>query len=361
MRLRAGKRYQFRDIGRAREILTVLARHGFGGIVSSLPLHRIPGLRNPEGLDSEGPKKIPARERLVSAFQDLGPSFVKLGQMLSTRPDVLPGDWIDAFAKLQDQVAPFPGDLARAQVEDALGAPVEEIFEEFSREPVASASIAQVHTARLSDGTRVAVKIQRPGIEKTLRSDINIMYMLGELLEGRLDLGVYTPTKVVEAFDRAISLEIDFLNEAANGQAFAKALDGMEGVYVPKVHRTLTARTVLTMEWIDGHKLSDIDKSGAQRELIMDRLVEATYCQIFQHGIFHADPHPGNLVVNDESVLTFLDFGLMGRITPEMRAPLEGLLVGIIFRNGSSFPSSDLSSGPPASWYSHRSFSQSSS
>jgi ubiquinone biosynthesis protein len=313
--------------------LTVLARHGFGGVVSSLPLHRIPGLRKPEGIDSEGPKKIPARERLVSAFQDLGPSFVKLGQMLSTRPDVLPGDWIESFAKLQDQVAPFPGEQARKQVEEALGGPVEEIFEEFSREPVASASIAQVHTARLNDGSRVAVKIQRPGIEKTLRSDINIMYMLGELLEGRLDLGVYTPTKVVEAFDRAISREVDFLNEAANGQAFAKALEGMEGVYVPKVHRTLTTRTVLTMEWIDGHKLSDIDKSGADRELVMDRLVEAMYCQIFQHGIFHADPHPGNLVVNDDSVLTFLDFGLMGRITPEMRDTLEGLLVGIIFRD----------------------------
>lgn len=327
-----GPRYQFRDLGRAREILTVLVRHGFGSIVSSLPLSRIPGLGKPDE-ETDKDEKIPASERLVLACQELGPSFVKLGQMLSTRPDVLPPDWIEAFARLQDQVAPFDGEVARKHVEEALGGSLEDIFTEFSQEPVASASMAQVHAARLPDGSRVAVKVQRPGIEKTLRSDINIMYMFGELLEGRVDLGVYTPTKIVEAFDRAISLEIDFLNEAANGKAFAQALANLEGVYVPDVHRTLSTRTVLTMEWIDGRKLSDIDDTLADRKLIMDRLVEATYTQMFQHGIFHADPHPGNLVVDDNSVLTFLDFGLMGHITPEMRNTLESLLVGIVFRD----------------------------
>jgi len=313
--------------------LKVLVRHGFGSLVSSLPLHRIPGLKKPDGDLGDGGKKIPPAERLVQAFQDLGPAFVKLGQMLSTRPDVLPADWLDPFARLQDQVAPFPGTVARKQVEEELGGAIEDIFSEFSDEPVASASMAQVHSGRLHDGRRVAVKVQRPGIEKTLRSDINIMYMLAELLEGRVDLGVYTPSKIVEAFDRAISLEVDFLNEAANGAAFAAALEGLEGVYVPEVYRTFTTRTVLTMEWIDGRKLSDIDHTQADRALIMDRLIEATFCQIFQHGIFHADPHPGNLVVDDNSVLTFLDFGLMGRITPEMRDTLEGLFVGIIFRD----------------------------
>jgi len=328
-----GPRYQFRDLGRAREILKVLAKHGFGSLVSSLPLHRIPGLKKPDGESGAGQKKIPPAERLVLAFQDLGPAFVKLGQMLSTRPDVLPANWIKSFERLQDQVAPFPGATARQHVEEELGGKIEDIFSEFSEEPVASASMAQVHSGRLPDGRRVAVKVQRPGIEKTLRSDINIMYMLADLLEGRVDLGLYTPTKIVEAFDRAISLELDFLNEAANGAAFAAALEGLEGVYVPEVYRAFSTRTVLTMEWIDGRKLSEIDHTEADRELIMDRLIEATFCQIFQHGIFHADPHPGNLVVDDNSVLTFLDFGLMGRITPEMRDTLEGLFVGVIFQD----------------------------
>jgi len=301
--------------------------------VSSLPLHRIPGLKKPEEVEGQSAKKMPPAERLVQSFQDLGPAFVKLGQMLSTRPDVLPADWMGPFSQLQDQVTPFPGDVARAQVEEELGGKIDDIFSEFSPEPVASASMAQVHSGVLHDGRRVAVKVQRPGIERTLRSDINIMYMLADLLEGRVDLGVYTASKIVEAFDRAISLEVDFLNEAANGAAFAAALEGLEGVYVPVVYRTFTTRTVLTMEWVDGRKLSDIDRTGANRELIMNRLIEATFCQIFQHGIFHADPHPGNLVVDDNSVLTFLDFGLMGRITPEMRDTLEGLFVGIIFRD----------------------------
>ena len=329
----SGPRYQFRDIGRAREILGVLVRHGFGGLVSSLPLGRVPGLGRFQDSAGASESHIHARERLVRAFDDLGPAFVKLGQMLSTRPDVLPADWIDSFAKLQDQVAPFSSEDARRQVEEELGAPIDEIFTAFSEHPVASASMAQVHSAQLPDGTRVAVKVQRPGIERVIRSDINIMYMLAELLEGRLDLGVYTPGKIVEAFDRAISLEVDFLNEATNGAALADALRGLEGVFVPSIFRAYSTRTVLTLEWVDGHKLSDIRQTRADASVVMDRLIEATYAQLFTHGIFHADPHPGNLVVNDDSELTFLDFGLIGRVTPDMRDTLEGILVGIIFRD----------------------------
>ncbi|MEE2829494.1 MAG: AarF/ABC1/UbiB kinase family protein [Myxococcota bacterium] len=327
-----GPRYQLRDLSRASEILRVLARHGFGSLVSSLPLDKVPGLRRPETND-DASAKVPAGQRLVEACQELGPSFVKFGQMLSTRPDILPPDWIEAFEQLQDQVQPFDGAIALQRVEEGLGAPVDVLFSEFSTEPVASASIAQVHAARLLDGTRVAVKVQRPGIEKTIRSDINIMYILAEMFEGRIDLGVYTPRKIVEAFDGAISREVDFLNEAANGKAFLEALDGLEGVAVPAVYRTHVCRTILTMEWIDGKKLSDISDTGADRKLIMDRLVEASFQQLFVHGIFHADPHPGNLVVDDDSVLTFLDFGLMGRVTPDMRDTLEGIFVGVIFRD----------------------------
>ena len=321
--------YQLRDLARAREIVRVLARHGFGQLIAAMPLNKLPGLGlfKPE----EGEGELPTQERLVQAFQELGPSFVKLGQMLSTRQDLLPAEYIEAFSSLQDRVEPFFGRVARQMVEEALEAEIEALFAEFSPEPVASASIAQVHRARLHTGEEVAIKVQRPGIERTLRSDINILYTLAELVEDQLDLGVYTPAAIVEAFDRAVSLEVDFLNQAANVETFGAAMADLEGVHVPRVYRPLSDRRVLTMEWIDGVKLTRFDSSGADRRVLMKRLVAASYEQIYVHSIFHADPHPGNLVVDGDSVLTYLDFGLVGRITPEMRDILEALFVGVIF------------------------------
>jgi len=324
--------YRLRDLGRAQEILRVCARHGFGNVFSSPTLQKIPGMGSLSQVKLTGADRSPP-ERLVAALEELGPTFIKLGQVLSTRPDVLPPDYMEQFQKLQNEVAPFPGEVARQIVADELGAPTEDLFSEFDPHPVASASIAQVHRAVLSDGRIMAVKVQRPGIEQILRSDINILYFLSEFLEGRIDLGITSLRAVVESFDRAVSVEVDFLTEAANAEAFRHALHATEGVYVPAIHRSLTSRRVLTMEWVDGAKLSDIGKTAADPQLVMDRLIEATYQQIFVQGIFHADPHPGNLVVNDESTLTFLDFGLTGRITPEMRDTLEALFVGVIFRD----------------------------
>jgi len=324
--------YRLRDINRAQQILRVCVRHGFGQIVSSLPLHRIPGLG--KAIEEAGdPQEGAAPRRLVRAMQELGPTFVKLGQVLSTRPDILPEAYVTEFATLQNQVPPFPGEKARAIIEDELGTEIESLFERFEDQPVASASIAQVHRALLADGHTVAVKVQRPGIEQTLRSDINILYLLADLITGQVDLGVTSPVAIVEAFDRAVSVEIDFLSEAANAEAFAQAVVDIDGVHVPRIHRSLSSRRVLCMDWVDGVKLSDIDSTQADRQLVMDRLVEATYQQIFVRGIFHADPHPGNLVVDDDSTLSFLDFGLIGRITPEMRDTLELLFVGAVFRD----------------------------
>ena len=322
--------YQLRDLSRAREIIQVLARHGFGQLLAAMPLNKLPGL-GLWGSDEKESGPLPTEERLVLAFQELGPTFVKLGQMLSTRQDLLPQEYIEAFTTLQDRVEPFDGDIARRMVEEALHGDLEALFASFSDEPVASASIAQVHRARLHTGEDVAVKVQRPGIEQTLRSDINILYTLAELVEDQLDLGVYTPAAIVEAFDRAISLEVDFLNEATNAEVFAQAMTGLEGVRVPRIYRQLSDRRVLTMEWIDGEKLTRFEACGADRRILMKRLVAAGFEQIYVHSIFHADPHPGNLVVDGDSVLTYLDFGLMGRITPEMRDTMEALFVGVIF------------------------------
>lgn len=323
--------YRLEYLARAREILGVAVRHGFGQVLSGLPITRIPGLHAMQAKATG--EQLPAAKRLCRVMQELGPTFVKLGQMLSTRADLLPREFVDELASLQDHVPPFPGDEARAVVAEEFDRPVEDVFTEFSAEPVASASIAQVHSARMRDGTKVAVKIMRPGIEQTLRSDINILYTLAELLEGQLDLGITTPSGIVEAFDRAISQEVDFRIEANNAQEFREALADIEGVAVPRVHRQFTTRRVMTLDWVDGTKLSQLATTGADANKVMERLVEATYEQIFVAGFFHADPHPGNLVVDDDSLLTYLDFGLMGRITPEMRDTLEAIFVAVIFRD----------------------------
>lgn len=324
--------FRLRDLSRAQEILRVCARHGFGHVFASPALQKIPGLGSVLQEASIGEGRS-APERLVTVLEELGPTFVKLGQVLSSRPDVLPIEYFAEFERLQNEVTPFSGKVAAEIILEELGAAPDELFVAFNEVPVASASIAQVHRATLHDGREMAVKVQRPGIEQTLRSDLNILYFLAQFLEGRLDLGVTSPAALIESFDRAISVEVDFLAEAANAEAFRHALHATDGVYVPAIHRSMTSRRVLTMEWIDGAKLTSIENTDADRHLVMERLIEATYQQIFVQGIFHADPHPGNLVVNDDSTLTFLDFGLTGRITPEMRDTLEALFVGVIFRD----------------------------
>lgn len=326
------RQYRLQDLTRAREILAVLVRHGFGQVVSGLPLHRIPGLGS---IKDEGhiAEDLPAPERAVRAMEDLGPAFVKLGQMLSTRPDLLPEEWVVAFSRLQDRVPPFPGDAARAVIRDQLGAPVEDLFATFSEEPVASASIAQVHKATTHGGKALAVKVQRPGIEVQLRSDLNILYVLAGWLEGQIDLGIYTPQAVIEAFDRALTAEADFNLEAASGEQLGEGMASVPGVSVPPIVRSLTSRRVLTMHWVDGVNLGDVGSTAADPRRVLDALIEATYTQIFVHGLFHGDPHPGNLLVDDRSTLHYLDFGLVGRITPEMRDTLMALFVAVMFKD----------------------------
>jgi ubiquinone biosynthesis protein len=319
--------YRLGDLARAREILTVLIRHGFGEVVASLP--SIPGL----GLRNSNDSPVGTPERLVRALEELGPTFVKLGQMLSTRADLLPAPYVEQLATLQDGVPPFPAAEALAVIENDLGASIDDLFATFDEEPVASASIAQVHRAVLHNGRVVAVKVQRPGIEATIRSDLNILYVLADWLEGRVELGVHTPAGIVEAFDRGISLEVDFRTEAAHAETFAQAMADVAGILVPKVRRPLTSRRVLTMHWAEGVRLSSFAECEADPEKVMDRLVEATYRQIFVHGTFHADPHPGNLLVDGESRITYLDFGLVGRITPEMRDTLLALFVGVVWND----------------------------
>ncbi|MCK6527806.1 AarF/ABC1/UbiB kinase family protein [Myxococcota bacterium] len=325
--------YQLHDLARARQILTVFARHGFGEVVSRIPLQGVPGLGR---VQAEGAPfaRRGAAERALEVLQELGPTFVKLGQVLSTRPDILPKDFLVAFESLQDRVPPFPFQQARETIEQELGEPLPALFAQFEPEPVASASIAQVHRARLPDGTPVAVKVRRPGIAETIRSDLNILHVLARAMEGAVDVGgLYTPQAIVQEFDTAISRELDFLQEAGNAEAFARLLAGVEGVAVPAVHRRLTSRRVLTLDFVEGVKLAQAAGEGLDLRRIMDRLVAATWQQVFVAGLFHGDPHPGNLLVDRDGVLHYLDFGVVGRLTREMQDHLVELFTALVFRD----------------------------
>jgi ubiquinone biosynthesis protein len=314
------------DLPRVRDVAVVLARHGFG------ELARMVGVET----QTSGTDKPMAR-RVRLALADLGPTFIKLGQVLSVRPDILPQEILDELAQLQDNAPTVPAEPIRTLVEEELRAPISEIFEEFNDTPVASASIAQVHFATLKDGRKVAVKVQRPGIERTLRSDLHILYTLAKMAEGQLNLpGLYTPVEIVQEFETAIFTELDFLQEANASERFKNNHRNLPGVIAPEVYQEFCTRRVLVMEQLGGSRLNAIRGGSEAGRAAMRKLIESWYYQLFEHGFFHGDPHPGNILVQEDGTLCFLDFGLTGRLTAEMQELMVQVFTGLVFRDAES-------------------------
>jgi ubiquinone biosynthesis protein len=281
------------------------------------------------------PTPWPRRIRL--ALVDLGPIFVKFGQLLSTRRDLLPPDLADELAHLQDRVAPFPGAEARAIVEKAYGQPVGELLDDFSDQPLASASIAQVHTARLKDGRPVVVKVLRPGIEKTIRRDVALMYRVALLAqrywrEGRR----LRPVEVVKEYEKTIFDELDLLREAANATQQRRNFEASPILYIPEVHWELTRRNVMVMERIRGTPVSDVatlKAQGLSMQLLGERGVEIFFTQVFRDNFFHADMHPGNIFVEPDGRYISVDFGIMGSLTKEDQRYLADNLLAFFNRD----------------------------
>lgn len=312
------------DLPRIREIGVVLARHGFGQAA------RLAGLEV-EGEPSG--EKLPFGRRLRLVLTDLGPTFVKLGQILSVRPDIVPVEVMEELASLQDHVPPAPFEEIRQVLEEELGGPLEERFQLFDPAPLASASIAQVHRALLLDGSEVAVKVQRPGIEARIRSDLHILYTLAHLLGGRLAIpGLYTPVGIVREFDAALTQELDFLQEARAATRFRACFAGSPSVVAPRVHEQWSTRRVLVMELVKGRRIVELSP-GPEADAAMGRLIEATYAQVFEHGFFHGDPHPGNMMVLDDGRLCYLDFGITGHLTGEMQDTLVQIFLALVQRD----------------------------
>ncbi len=330
----------YRHLNRYRQILTILFKYGFGDLLEMLKIDQYIEV----GLQMISKNREVRLERLTKpqglrmVFEELGPTYIKLGQILSTRPDLIPMEFIEELSKLQDHVPAFSFDQVRKVIESEFHNPLEDIFDQLDEVPLASASIGQVHRAILKDGEEeVAVKFQRPGIRRIIEVDLEIMLHLATLAERHIEeLAVHRPVKIVEEFARTLEKEIDYKIEATNMERAARNFLGDPHVYIPKVYRQATTSRVLTTEFIDGIKISHVDKliaAGLDPKVITVRGADLVLKQVFDHCFFHADPHPGNIFVLPDNVICLVDFGMAGIVDRRTRDDFVDLMESIINKN----------------------------
>jgi ubiquinone biosynthesis protein len=316
------RRKHFRDIPRIGRIIAVASRHGFDHLVEQVGLQRFFSLGRRIATFKKPPSlahRISAPERLRLMFEELGPTFIKLGQVLACRPDMLPIEYSREFLKLTDSVAPFSSAEAKKIIEEDLSAPLSRIFKDFDEEPVAAASIAQVHRATLHDGSLVMVKVQRPHIDRIIERDISIMRGLADLIEARIpEMAPYNVPGIVSEFARTIKRELDFFIEASNAMQLRKNFEDSTALFVPKVFTDISSKRVLVMETVEGIRIDEyerLDREGYDRKDLALKGSSAYFKMVLQDGFFHADPHPGNIFVLPDGRLGLVDFGIMGRVT----------------------------------------------
>jgi ubiquinone biosynthesis protein len=345
-----------RDLERLRQIVGVLVRHGFGEILSRTAFASL--------VSGKAESKGTVGERVRLVVQDLGPSFVKLGQIVSTRPDLIPAETIAELKKLQDRVPSVGFDEIRTQIETDLGRTLEETFVSFEPVPLASASVGQVHRAKLAgDGGAVrdvVVKVQRPNIRQLIERDVELLHLLAQGLERAIpEARLYQPVKMVEEFDRALLAELDFGLEADHAARFAKNFEGSALVRFPKIHRDVSGKRVLVMEFFDGKKIYDAVAAGYDAEQITRAMLAVLIQSIFEDGFFHADPHPGNVLIlgaTDAPVIGLIDLGLVGRLTPQLRDKTVDLLVACIQEDHRAIADALLAIGTPTRKIDRRAF-----
>ena len=326
----------YRHLTRYRQILGVFFKYGFGDIIERLKIDQYieVGLQMIAKDRRPRVERLAGAQRLRMAIEELGPTYIKLGQIISTRPDLIPPDVLSELAKLQDHVPPRDYHAIRQVFEDEFGQYPEELFQSFSETPFASASIGQVYQARLKDGERVAVKVQRPGINKTIEIDLEIMLHLATLMESHIEeMVLYQPVKIVDEFAKSLEKEIDYTIEASNMERIAQLFLDDPTLYIPKVFRNLTTSQIITMEFVEGIKVSDLQSlsdMGFDRKRITQRGTDICLTQIFYHGFFHADPHPGNIFVLPQNVICLIDFGMVGSVDRQTREDFVDLIENVV-------------------------------
>ncbi len=328
-----------RDLGRLNEILGVLVRHGFGDTVRRLgladALERAGHALNREHAADLARVEPPVQVRL--ALEELGPTFVKFGQILAGRADLFGAEWITEFEKLHARVPPVPLERLRPQLLEDLGAEPEQVFARFDTAPLAAASIAQVHRAALADGREVVVKIRRPGIVEVIEADLRLLERLAALAEAELPaLQPYRPQQLVREFARSLKRELDLAAECRHAERIAANLSGLPEIVIPRVDWAHTGQRLNVQDWIDGIPGGELQRltpeAGWDRRLLAQRGARAVLKMIVEDGLFHADPHPGNVFYLPGNRIAFIDFGMVGRLSQRRREELLALLLGLVER-----------------------------
>jgi ubiquinone biosynthesis protein len=326
-----------RNLGRMRQIVSVLLAYGFGDLVDRLHLRSY--VRLGQRLlrrRSEPAKPLSRAQRVRLSLEELGPTFVKFGQVLSTRPDLIPSDFIEELKELRENVAPFSGELAVQLIRDSIGERIDQI-QQISAEPIAAGSLAQVHTAQHSDGTKLAIKILRPGIRTEIETDLDLMHEFATLLHRYVpEFRVIDPVGLVRHFERVIRRELNLIREARTVEEFSRLFRDDATLKVPRVYTDLSSDSVLVMEFVDGIRVDDAEELAAYG--ISPRNIAANGARIFlkqafEFGVFHGDPHPGNLRILPDGSICLLDYGMIGMLDEQTRDLLIDLLMSIAKRD----------------------------
>jgi ubiquinone biosynthesis protein len=329
--LMIGKR--IRHIKRYRDVAKVLTRLGFGFFVEEMGLLHMLSLPKRLFTNTEEIDSMTVGERIRQVIEELGPTYVKIGQVASTRADIIPEEILKELEKLQDNVPSFSFEQVTRIIEEELGSPLEEIFSWIDERVIAAASIGQVHRAQLRTGELVAVKVQRPQIKAMIETDLEILLDLATLAEHRIERMERLQLRdVVEEFAKSLHNELDYSIEARNAEKIAKQFENDPTIHIPVIYWDYSTRTVLTMEFVEGLKLNqfeEIEKKGYDRKVIAEQLVRALFHQVLIEGFFHADPHPGNIFLLQGGVVSFIDFGMVGRLTLEMKQNFASLVIGM--------------------------------
>ncbi|MGR9014109.1 MAG: ABC1 kinase family protein [Gammaproteobacteria bacterium] len=325
-----------RDLGRIHDIASVLIRYGFGGFVRGLgigsALERAGRVLHWQHVDEYVALDTPQRIRRV--LEELGPTFIKLGQILATRVDLFSPQYIAEFEKLQDQVPPMPFEELLPQLEEDIGGSIDEFFLTVERQPLAAASIAQVHKAVLKDGTPIILKIRRPGLRKIIEADLRLLHRIVDIAESESpEIRRFHPKEILRQFNQSLHRELDLAAESRNAERIAANLVDDLNIKIPCVYWQWTCERLNVQEYIQGiqgRDLAAVDKSGLDRKLLADRGTGAVLKMIMEDGFFHADPHAGNVFYLQDNKLAFIDFGMVGRLTEERREQVVSLLYGMI-------------------------------